>query len=147
MSEESPSYSRVWGPIVHAMVQSGASGQEWAVLVALLRWQREGSNVLSMSVPTICKYTGLDEDTVRHRLSSLSKRYFVSAGGNEFPILEVIKPAGKGGRAGRLYTPSACPVWGPRTDRTCSRAKSASSGKRDAGVTTTYDVFVIRSFQ
>ena len=96
MSEESPSYSRVWGPIVHAMVQSGASGQEWAVLVALLRWQREGSNVLSMSVPTICKYTGLDEDTVRHRLSSLSKRYFVSAGGNEFPILEVIKPAGKG---------------------------------------------------
>ena len=96
MSEESPSYSRVWGPIVHAMVQSGASGQEWAVLVALLRWQREGSNILSMSVPTICKYTGLDEDTVRHRLSSLSKRYFVSAGGNEFPILEVIKPAGKG---------------------------------------------------
>ena len=85
MSEESPSYSRVWAPIVHAMVQSGASGQEWAVLVALLRWQREGSNVLSMSVPTICKYTGLDEDTVRHRLSSLSKRYFVSAGGNEFP--------------------------------------------------------------
>ncbi len=82
MSEESPSYSRVWGPIVHAMVQSGASGQEWAVLVALLRWQRESSNVLSMSVPTICKYTGLDEDTVRHRLSSLSKRYFVSAGGN-----------------------------------------------------------------
>ncbi|MEE1274360.1 MAG: hypothetical protein UHI81_07640 [Olegusella sp.] len=81
---------------MHAMVQSGASGQEWAVLVALLRWQREGSNVLSMSVPTICKYTGLDEDTVRHRLSSLSKRYFVSAGGNEFPILEVIKPAGKG---------------------------------------------------
>ena len=75
MSEESPSYSRVWGPIVHAMVQSGASGQEWAVLVALLRWQREGSNILSMSVPTICKYTGLDEDTVRHRLSSLSKRY------------------------------------------------------------------------
>lgn len=66
------------------------------MLVALLRWQREGSNVLSMSVPTICKYTGLDEDTVRHRLSSLSKRYFVSAGGNEFPILEVIKPAGKG---------------------------------------------------
>ena len=102
MSEESPSYSRVWGPIVHAMVQSGASGQEWAVLVALLRWQRESSNVLSMSVPTICKYTGLDEDTVRHRLSSLSKRYFVSAGGNEFPILEVIKPAGKGRTA--LYS-------------------------------------------
>ena len=62
------------------------------MLVALLRWQREGSNVLSMSVQTICKYTGLDEDTVRH----LSKRCFVSAGGNEFPILEVIKPAGKG---------------------------------------------------
>ena len=77
MSEESASYSRVWGPVVHAMVQSGASGQEWAVLVALLRWQRDDSNVLSMGVPTICKYTGLDEDTVRHRLASLLRRRYV----------------------------------------------------------------------
>lgn len=96
MSEEAASYSRVWGPVVHAMVQAGASGQEWAVLVALLRWQGHEGTTLNMGVETICKYTGLDEDTVRHRLASLMKRVYVSRGGNEFPILEYASEAKRG---------------------------------------------------
>ena len=110
MSEESASYSRVWGPVVHAMVQAGASGQEWAVLVALLRWQKDGGSVLSMGVPTICKYTGLDEDTVRHRLASLLRRRYVSRGGYEFPILEHDREATRGHAASyRLGVPKLGP--------------------------------------
>lgn len=80
------------------MVQADASGQERAVLVALLRWQGDEDPTLSMGVPTICKYTGLDEDTVKHRLSSLMKRRYVSKGGYEYPVLEYVSEA-KGGHS------------------------------------------------
>ena len=80
------------------------------LLVALLRWQKEGSSVLSMGVPTICKYTGLDEDTVRHRLASLLRRRYVSRGGYEFPILEHDREATRGHAASyRLGVPKLGP--------------------------------------
>lgn len=125
------------------MVQAGASGQEWAVLVALLRWQGNEGTTLNMGVETICKYTGLDEDTVRHRLASLMRRVYVSKGGNAFSILEYALEAKRGKSASyRLGVPRR---EGQRTGPTSSVARSEWSGTSATRTTAWDDRIVIPS--
>lgn len=95
MYSETAVFSRVWAPLLRAMTQAGCSGQEWAVMVALLRFQ-DDSTRLSMSVRQIAFLTGLDEDTVRHRIASLTKRTFLTKGGLMWPIIELEEHASRG---------------------------------------------------
>lgn len=88
-------FSRVWETLIKAMTQAGCSGQEWAVMCALLRFQRDDYTI-SMGVKQISSITGLSEDAVQHRLGSLRKREFEDARGWKLPILEILEPARKG---------------------------------------------------
>ena len=58
--ERSRNFTMVWAPVVRAMVQSGATGREWAVLVALMRFQdRDRLGLLHMGTHQISDLTGL----------------------------------------------------------------------------------------
>lgn len=85
-------FSRVWAPIVLAMVQAKCSGQEWAVLVALLRYQND-TPYLSMGTSQIARLTGLTESRVRTALVGLTKKTFELANGERYPIIQRVSSA------------------------------------------------------
>ena len=90
-------FTMVWAPVVRAMVQSGATGREWAVLVALMRFQdRDRLGLLHMGTRQISELTGLSEDSVRQALMSLTRRRYLLRDGHEMPILRIIERAARG---------------------------------------------------
>ena len=95
--ERPRNFTMVWAPVVRAMVQSGATGREWAVLVALMRFQyRHPVGLLHMGTHQISELTGLSEDSVRQALSSLTKRSYLLRDGHELPILTISEHAARG---------------------------------------------------
>ena len=90
-------FTMVWEPVVKAMVQSGATGREWAVLVALMRFQeRNPLGLLHMGMRQISELTGLSEDSVRQALSSLTRRRYLLRDGHEMPVLRIFEHAARG---------------------------------------------------
>ena len=69
--ERPRNFTMVWAPVVRAMVQSGATGREWAL-------------------------TGLSEDSVRQALMSLTRRRYLLRDGHEMPILRIVERAARG---------------------------------------------------
>ena len=95
--ERPRNFTMVWAPVVKAMVQSGATGREWAVLVALMRFQdRDRLGLLHMGTHQISELTGLSEDSVRQALMSLTKRRYLLRDGHEMPILRIVERAVRG---------------------------------------------------
>ena len=88
-------FARVWESLIRAMAQAGCSGQEWAVMCALMRFQSDDYTI-SMGVRQISSITGLNEDTVRHRLHKLLQREFIDGRGWRFALLEILEPARRG---------------------------------------------------
>ena len=95
--ERPRNFTMVWAPVVRAMVQSGATGREWAVLVALMRFQdRDRLGLLHMGTRQISDLTGLSEDSVRQALMSLTRRRYLLRDGHEMPILRIVERAARG---------------------------------------------------
>ena len=95
--ERPRNFTMVWAPVVRAMVQSGATGREWAVLVALMRFQdRDRLGLLHMGTHQISELTGLSEDSVRQALMSLTRRRYLLKDGHEMPIIRIIERAARG---------------------------------------------------
>ena len=95
--ERPRNFTMVWAPVVRAMVQSGATGREWAVLVALMRFQdKDRLGLLHMGARQISDLTGLSEDSVRQALMSLTRRRYLLRDGHEMPILRIVERAARG---------------------------------------------------
>ena len=95
--ERPKNFTMVWAPVVKAMVQSGATGREWAVLVALMRFQdRDRLGLLHMGTRQISELTELSEDSVRQALMSLTRRRYLLRDGHEMPILRIYERAARG---------------------------------------------------
>ena len=95
--ERPKNFTMVWAPVVKAMVQSGATGREWAVLVALMRFQdRDRLGLLHMGTRQISDLTGLSEDSVRQALMGLTRRRYLLRDGHEMPILRIFERAARG---------------------------------------------------
>ena len=95
--ERPRNFTMVWAPVVKAMVQSGATGREWAVLVALMRFQdRDRLGLLHMGTHQISELTGLSEESVRQALMGLTRRRYLLKDGHEMPILRIIERAARG---------------------------------------------------
>lgn len=95
--ERPRNFTMVWAPVAKAMVQSGATGREWAVLVALMRFQdRDRLGLLHMGTHQISDLTGLSEDSVRQALMSLTRRRYLLRDGHEMPILRIYERAARG---------------------------------------------------
>ena len=93
MEDRQAAFTRLWSPVVRALVQSGASAREWACLTALMRFQDGPDGILCMSVEKIARETGLSEDGVRHALSQLLSRRYVLSDGHELPIIVIRRRA------------------------------------------------------
>ena len=95
--ERPRNFTMVWAPVVRAMVQSGATGREWAVLVALMRFQDgDRLGLLHMGTHQISELTGLSEESVRQALMGLTRRRYLLKDGHEMPILRIIERAARG---------------------------------------------------
>ncbi|MBP3883486.1 MAG: hypothetical protein J6D54_00920 [Olsenella sp.] len=94
--ERPRNFTMVWAPVVRAMVQSGATGREWAVLMALMRFQdRDRLGLLHMGTHQISELTGLSEESVRQALIGLTRRRYLLKDGHEMPILRIIERAAR----------------------------------------------------
>ncbi len=88
-------FSRVWSTLPGALVDAGASAREWAVLVALMRFQNEGAR-LSRPVSAIAEECHIRPDVARRALSSLTRRTFLDAQGVPTPVLTRLRAGGLG---------------------------------------------------
>lgn len=74
--EGRPCFSQVWTPLLARLVTADLTGSEWAVLVALMRFQRvsdDGTVTLSRPASEIVEDTGLRPSTVRNVLYNLRR--------------------------------------------------------------------------
>lgn len=88
-------FTRLWSTVQRALVQSGASGREWACLAALMRFQDDDSGLLCMSVEKTARETGLSEGSVRQGLYHLLERRYLLSDGHELPVLAICEKSSR----------------------------------------------------
>lgn len=96
MEDARAAFTRLWSTVQRALVQSGASGREWACLAALMRFQDDDSGLLCMSVEKIARETGLSEGSVRQGLYHLLERRYLLSDGHELPVLAICEKSSRG---------------------------------------------------
>lgn len=129
MEDGQGAFTRLWSTVQRALVQSGASGREWACLAALMRFQEDRSGPLCMSVERIAKETGLTEGSVRQGLHRLLARRYLLSDGHELPVLAICEKSSRG----RATTYRLCV---PRVEspalRILSKGEARDEGERAA---------------
>ena len=98
-NRKGPQFSRVWATVPGAMVRAGATGAEWAVFCALVRYQ-DGGDEVCRPVRDIAEECGLSVSTVRNAIRSLTLKTFPGADGEPVPVLSRVG-RGHNGRTAR----------------------------------------------